>query len=148
MYKFWTELLERAERRTSLHSGRSSTRDPWLLASAGKGGISYNYAVRKDDARVELYISRNGKLSQSKAIFDALAENREGIDAAFGGERDLEWERMDNAITSKIVMEKPSERGAVSNGRRNADSRAYVWARWCWLCAGATRKVLRSFLCR
>lgn len=103
LYKFWTELLQKAEKRTPLHSRRSPTRDPWLLASAGKGGLSYNYAVRKDDARVELYISRNGDYAQSKAAFDALAADREDIDAAFGGDRDLEWERMDNAITSKIV---------------------------------------------
>ncbi len=101
LYKFWTELLQKAEKRTSLHSRRSPTRDPWLLASAGMGGLSYNYAVRKDDARVELYISRNGDYAQSKATFDALAADRESIDDAFGG--DLKWERMDNAITSKIV---------------------------------------------
>lgn len=50
---------------------------------------------------MELYISRNGDYAQSKATFDALAADREGVDQAFGG--DLEWERMDNAITSKIV---------------------------------------------
>jgi hypothetical protein len=101
LYKFWTEILQKAEKRTPLHSRRSPTKDPWLLASAGKGGLSYNYAVRKHDARVELYISRNGDHAQSKAAFDALAADRESIDCAFGG--GLEWERMDNAITSKIV---------------------------------------------
>ena len=117
LYRFWTELLQKAEKRIPLHSRRSPARDPWLLASSGKGGLSYNYAVRKDDARVELYISRNGDYAQSKATFDALAADRESIEIAFG--EPLEWERMDNAITSKIV--KYIEVGGYAEESRWAD---------------------------
>ena len=97
--EFWTQLLERAKDRTSLHARRAPTDDSWLNAGAGKRGLNYSYVIRMDDARVELSID-GGDAEGNKRIFDALYARREGIDEAFGDP--LEWRRQDNVRVSRI----------------------------------------------
>jgi hypothetical protein len=56
--QFWSPLLDRARARTQLHANRSPGTGSYLSASAGKSGLEFIYAVRQNDAQVELYIDR------------------------------------------------------------------------------------------
>lgn len=73
MLKFWTQLLDRARDRTPLHAATSPKPSNWLIDTTGVGGLTYGYVVRKNGARVELYIDRGGDAAENKAVFDALA---------------------------------------------------------------------------
>ncbi|CCF82303.1 DUF4268 domain-containing protein [Nitrolancea hollandica] len=86
--RFWTELLERAKARTSLHGNVSASTDFWIGAGAGRSGLSYIYSIRQHDARVELYINQ-GDAESNRVLFEALEAHKNPIDAAFG--ETLEW---------------------------------------------------------
>ena len=100
LLRFWAQLLDKAQEKTLLHADVPPKRGNWLIVSAGAPGLTYGYVVLKDDARVELYIDHIAGVTENKAIFDALAVEREAIEAAFGGS--LDWQRRDNATVSKI----------------------------------------------
>jgi hypothetical protein len=117
MLRFWTELLDRAQEKTSLHAAVSPNRGNWLIDTAGVSGLTYGYVIRKNDARVELYIDRGGAVEENKAIFDALAADREAIEATFG--EPLDWQRRDNASVSKI--QKQIDVGGYADESRSAD---------------------------
>jgi hypothetical protein len=91
---FWTELLEKANQRTSLHAGRSATTDSWLNAGAGKTGIAFQYRIRMNDSQVGLRIRRDTS-EESLSIFSKLYTEKESIEDAFGGP--LEWLPMEDA---------------------------------------------------
>ena len=90
--EFWKQLLERARARTQLHARIAPGTENWISTGAGRSGLNYNYAIRMDDAQVELYIDR-GDAEQNKQIYDALHEHKTEIEAAFG--KPLEWQRLD-----------------------------------------------------
>jgi len=101
-YAYWERLLEVANQVSKLHSGISAGNHPYVSTGAGTTGLSYQYWVTKDDGRIVLWIDRgkdHGELNWS--IFDQLRDDRDGIEADFGGE--LEWLRMDDARSCKIV---------------------------------------------
>jgi hypothetical protein len=100
LLRFWAQLLDKAQEKTLLHADVPPKRGNWLIVSTGAPGLTYGYVVLKDDARVELYIDHIAGVTENKAIFDALAAEREAIEAAFGGS--LDWQRRDNATISKI----------------------------------------------
>jgi hypothetical protein len=90
---FWTELLQRAKGRTSLHANISPGKEGWVSAGFGIGGVIFSYVILMNDARVELYIDRGTNSdAQNKAIFDRLLSRREEIESTFGGP--LTWERL------------------------------------------------------
>lgn len=99
---FWQALLDRARPRTRLHSGISPSKNSYIGTGAGRSGLSYNYVVRKDGGgMVELYIDRGrGAEEEIEAIFDALLEHRERIEAEFG--ESLEWERLEQRRACRI----------------------------------------------
>jgi hypothetical protein len=88
-YDFFAQLLERSNTRTSLFANVSPVGyQNWLWAGAGKSGLAWTYVVRKNDARVELYMYP-GSTELAKAQFDHFRANREEIEAVFG--EPLEW---------------------------------------------------------
>ena len=98
---FWEGLLDHARSLTSLHAGRSPTRDMWISASIGRSGFSLVYSIRREDCQVELWIAHGpGQAARNKAAFDALAQQRPVIDAEFGGE--LEWQRLPDGDGCRI----------------------------------------------
>jgi hypothetical protein len=107
---YWGRLLQVASEVSKLHSGISAGAHPYISTGAGTSGLSYQYWVTKDDARVVLWIDRgpeHGDLNFS--IFDQLQSQREAIEADFGGP--LHWQRMEEARSCKIVAEVPSAPG-------------------------------------
>lgn len=98
-HQFWSQLLEQAREQTSIHANISPSRDNWIAASSGLSGVSYNYAIRMDDARIELYIDRGNKY-ENERIFEALLAKRSNIEQSFGDS--LEWLRMEDKQASII----------------------------------------------
>lgn len=105
--KFWTQLLNYSKQKTKLHANISPTQHNWLGTSAGKQGLGYNYALRKNEAQVELYIDRGKeKGEENKEIFDQLNSKKAEIEKAYG--EGLNWERLEGKracrISKKITM--------------------------------------------
>ncbi len=96
---FWTELLAQAKEKTALHARISPTTDNWISAGSGKSGLAYNYAIRMEDAQVELYIDR-GNVEENKRLFDALLAHKAEIETTFG--ELLEWQRLDERRACRI----------------------------------------------
>ena len=90
---FWAGLLERARGQRHPHSGVSPGTDSWLSAGSGKSGVHFTYTIRQHDSAVQIIIE--GPDGEANArIFEALLDEREEIEAEFGGP--LEWDRVEN----------------------------------------------------
>lgn len=99
--KFWAQLLNYSKQKTKLHANISPTQHNWLGTSAGKQGIGYNYALRKNEAQVELYIDRGKeKGEENKEIFDQLNSKKAEIEKAYG--EGLNWERLEGKRACRI----------------------------------------------
>ena len=100
-HRFWSELLERAAKRTRLHATIAPRRYHWLGARAGVSGLGFNYTVRQHDAGVELYIDRGKDAgTQNEYIFDELAASKEVIEGSFG--EPLDWQRLEDSRACRI----------------------------------------------
>ena len=101
--RFWTQLLEFAKQRTKLHANISPTQYNWLGTSAGKQGLGFNYALRKHEAQVELYINRGKDRDEdNKEVFEQLFKHKDDVESVFGGP--LEWERLEGKRACRIKM--------------------------------------------
>ena len=98
---FWEVLLEQL-RADGVETFRniSPARDHWLNAGSGLRGCPYTLIFSKDEARVEINLSRS-ETSENKWIFDQLLGQKDAIEAAFGAK--LDWRRMEDNKQSKIV---------------------------------------------
>lgn len=84
--KFWTLLLEQSKnKKHSLFSAISPSKDNWISAGAGKSGIGYHYFITQTSLRVELRIDR-GKDSEAEnlKIFKQLLSKKDQIEQIFG----------------------------------------------------------------
>ena len=116
----WTRLLGVANEISKLHSGVSAGVHPYLATGAGVSGLTYQYSVNKDDARVLMWIDRGREHDElNLSIFDQLHGQREDIEADFGGP--LNWERMEDARSCKIVAEVPTAPGWRDDLDEHAD---------------------------
>jgi hypothetical protein len=98
---FWTDLLARAKEKTKLHANISPGQHNWVGAGSGRRGLGFNYAIRKHEGMVELYIDRGqGAEEETKAIFDSLAQSKEPIEKDFGGP--LDWQRLEGKRACRI----------------------------------------------
>lgn len=110
--RFWWGLLARAASYTSLHSGLTPGDDGWIATGSGKSGLTYVYVLKKDTARVELYIDRGkGRKVENKHIFDTMFAQHATIETDFGGT--LRWERLDNRRCCRVSS--GIDLGGVSN---------------------------------
>lgn len=100
--KFWQQLLNKAKRKTDMHSNISPGIYNWVGAGAGKSGLGFNYVITKKRGACELYIDRGkGFLKLNKKRFDKLHAYKKKIERIFGDK--LEWERLDDRRGSRIV---------------------------------------------
>jgi len=99
--KFWNQLLATAKLKSKLHANISATQHNWLGTGAGRQGLSFNFAVRKHEAQVELYIDRGKeKEDENKTIFEQFKKNEVSINESFGS--DLEWESLEGKRACRI----------------------------------------------
>ncbi|MGB9756331.1 MAG: DUF4268 domain-containing protein [Candidatus Bathyarchaeales archaeon] len=96
--EFWRQLLEKSS--LDIFSNVSPSKDHWIAAGAGKSGLSYNYVILMNSARVEFYIS-TPDAAKNKKIFDELYKRRQEIEKDFGEE--LEWQRLDDKTASRVA---------------------------------------------
>jgi Domain of unknown function (DUF4268) len=100
-FQFWTGLLGYAKTRTQLHANRSPGKYSYIGGTTGKRGLYLNYAVREDDAQVELYLDFGvGFDEKNLQVFNQLLSNKENIEQVFGGE--LEWEDLPDSRGCRI----------------------------------------------
>jgi hypothetical protein len=102
--KFWQTLLVRAAAKTPLHANISPSEYNWVGTSSGLRGLNYNYAIRQDTGKAELYIDR-GDEEANERIFEDLLSHKPEIEQAFGGE--LSWERLDEKRACRIAFTTP-----------------------------------------
>lgn len=101
---FWTDALAVLnESDVQLYQNISPSKDHWLSAASGIGGITYAMIFSKVEARVEFNLGR-GSQEENKRAFDLLFAKREAIEASFGAE--LEWLRLDKKKSSRIQFRK------------------------------------------
>jgi hypothetical protein len=102
--KFWEQALDAFKLSPlSLFNNISPTKDSWLNARTGIGNVSYTLILNKDEARVEVYMSRS-TAEENKFIFDWLYQRREAIENEFGSP--LVWERLDARKACRIKFSK------------------------------------------
>ena len=100
--EFWKALLAHASGRSDLHSRISATRYSWL--GTRRHGQWWNYVVRQDETRAELYIDAP-VAADNKALFDTLHAQRAAVEAEFGGP--LSWHRLDDKRACRISFTVP-----------------------------------------
>lgn len=106
LYRFWQGLIDRSKARTALLANRSTTTDQWISAPVGRSGFWFNLTLTQEVARIDVYMRlKNAQDFQNKAIFAALREQKDAIEAAFGGE--LQWQELPGRIGSRICTEIP-----------------------------------------
>lgn len=104
---FWHATLEALTKASvDLYSNVSPSRDHWLNAGSGMGGVHYSMVFNRDEARVDFALSTRSK-EANKALYDYLYARRAPIESAFGGE--LIWRRMDDKKVSLIECAAPFE---------------------------------------
>lgn len=112
--EYWSQLLERAKKRTRLHAAISPSESSYVATSAGKRGLMYSYVIRQHEGGVELYIDRGAETEdESKAVFDSLAASKAEIEKAFG--EPLEWQRLEGKRACRIA--KRIEKGGYRDDR-------------------------------
>ena len=82
-YRFFEGLLEHAKSRTQLQANFSPSKQNWVAEASGIAGVTFNYAVRQRDARVEVYIDTLDG-DENQRIFKALFRKKERIEGTFG----------------------------------------------------------------
>jgi hypothetical protein len=102
--EFWSACLDRLKSSDiRLYDNISPSKDHWLSAGSGVRSCPYQLIFGIREARVQVDLSRSEK-AENKALFDALFEQREAIEEAFG--LPLTWKRLDNKKSSRIELAK------------------------------------------
>jgi len=99
--KYWQQLLPLLNG-TDLYANVNPSKDHWLSAGAGIGGLNYIFVITKSHVRIELGISTSSK-DKNKLYFKKLFKNKEAIEEAFGSA--LEWEELPENKMSRIRIE-------------------------------------------
>ena len=101
-YQFWTQLLERARDRTTLHANSSPSQYSYVQTGVGRSGLYFRYIVQQHTSDIDLYIDRGtDSHSENEEIFDRLSESQAEIEEAFG--ESLEWQRLEGKRACRIV---------------------------------------------
>lgn len=103
--EFWQGLLPVLNGKTSLYKNVSPTKDNWLNAGTGFGGVFYQIVIRMDSASILLVIER-GSSETNKKVFDYLYQHKEKIEKEFG--EAINWRRMDDQISCRIQYDIPN----------------------------------------
>ena len=100
--QFWARALAKLrEDGVDLFNNISPTKDHWLSAGSGVRACPWQMIFGKDEARVQLSLSRSDG-AENKWLFDQLRAEQSSIDATFGAP--LDWRRMNDKKQSLIVF--------------------------------------------
>lgn len=98
--KFWNNLIEAMNQKSSLFSNVNPSKDNWLGCGSGFSGISYVFVITSTYCRVELWINRGSK-EENKVIFDSIILKKSEIETSFGNK--LDWQRKDDGKGSRVA---------------------------------------------
>ena len=99
-YRFWTQLLDRARDRTTLHANISPSQRA-TISTAVQSGLFLRYVIQQHTSDIELYIDRGREAdNQNNEIFDTLENAKEEIEEVFG--ESLEWQRLEGQRSCRI----------------------------------------------
>ena len=98
-YHFFEGLLEHAKQLTPLHANISPSKQSYVSAGSGIGGVAFVYVVRQRDTRVELYIGTPDG-DRNQRIFEALFLKKEQIEEVFG--LPLVWDTKEGRRSCRI----------------------------------------------
>ena len=87
-FRFFTQLIERSQQKTSLFQNisPSTTSNNMIRVGAGKAGVHFAYLIQAHTADVEL------RLNNNEELFNTLLEKQGEIQQAFG--QPLEWRQL------------------------------------------------------
>jgi len=109
--QFWEQLLQKARRRTHLHSHLKPRQRNWLDVTIAPG-LRLAYLARSKYVAVALYIDQGpGTEAANEQLFDGLAAARPAIEHAYGG--GLLWERLPGRRACRITA--PLSPGGVQD---------------------------------
>lgn len=100
--EFWIEVIQAMMNKSNLFQNVSSGVKGWISAGSGVRSVYFNFVAGKTFGRAELYIDLRDK-DENKFVFDQLYNQKDAIQAAFGG--DLTWERLDDKRACRIKTE-------------------------------------------
>jgi hypothetical protein len=99
---FFQDLIDQLRDQHGFTKARKAQPQSWYAFSSGIRGIVYAMSFAHGGrVRTEVYIDREN-LSWNKGTFDALHQQREEIETAFG--EPLEWQRLDDKRASRIAI--------------------------------------------
>ncbi|RZJ36611.1 MAG: DUF4268 domain-containing protein [Flavobacterium sp.] len=99
--RYWQQVLPLVSN-TTLFKNVNPTKDSWIGAGAGIGGLSYTFVIAKTFVRIELTISTSSK-ETNKRYFNKLQQSKQLIEKEFG--QALEWELLPENKMSRIKIE-------------------------------------------
>lgn len=96
---FWKTYLYESNKKNTLFSNISPSKDNWISLGIGMSGVNLNLVVTKNHCRAEIYFNRSSK-AENKEHFDYLSNMKSEIESEFG--EPLQWERLDEKISCRI----------------------------------------------
>lgn len=103
-FNFWTALTEKYQNRGDFFANVSPNYTSWISTGSGKATLLYVNTITLDHSRIEFQFYGNTP-EKNKEYFDMIAARKDEIERAFGAK--LDWYRMDDMITSKILYTLP-----------------------------------------
>lgn len=101
--EFWRQLFEQMHSEgVSLFQNVSPGKGNWLAAGSGSSGCPFVIIFNQKVMQVQVEMNTGDKAT-NKAIFDKLFEQRDQINAAFGGP--LLWQRLNERKQSRVRVE-------------------------------------------
>jgi hypothetical protein len=99
---FFQELIDKLREEHNFTKARIGQPQNWYSFASGIAGIGYSLSFGQGGwIRTEVYVDR-GDAKSNKAIFDALAEQKDELSDKF--EEELEWERLNDRRASRIAV--------------------------------------------
>ncbi len=97
--EFWKAYLEVVNKKTTLYSNVSPSKDNWINGKTGISGVHLNSVITNKHARSEIF-SQRFNAEDNKLLFDELNKQKTEIESIFGGA--LTWERLDTKKGCRI----------------------------------------------
>lgn len=105
--RFFQTLTDELREKHKFTNSKAAQPQNWCAFASGISGCKYSVVFNKARRlQVELYID-GASAVWTKAVFDALLQDRQAIEREIGAE--LDWQRLDHRRASRVLLGWPSE---------------------------------------